>query len=177
MQKIALNNPAPAILGPNPNRLPADALPCALTPVLTFDGVAQDVTSSSVKRKFRGVEYVRVGTAELNLSHEFEPGWPIALRLQTGSRYSVEVFECLAAVRTYRDLPRDLRTADGIIFFNIGKELNRHRDLADRRRTLRDCRGVWTDGLAVVCSSTNPDESLKVGQVYKVVVTLQKSSH
>lgn len=144
---------------------------CAAKPSFVFEGVAQDVTSPTLRRKFRSPRYeiMRVGETQMHLSSEFEPGWPPALRMKAGQLYAVEVFESSTRLKEVSKLPLDVRTEDGLVFYCLARELQPRKDDADQRRVLRDFVAGWTDGLML---STGPDSGhkLEAGRVYKVVV-------
>lgn len=145
---------------------------CSKEPSLTFQGAAQDVTSTTLRKRMRSprFEIMRAGNLDAMLSHEFEPGWPPALRLKQGQNYSVELYSCDAKVASNCELPSDKLTDDGIIFYSMLRALKDRKDDADMRRTLRGYVGLWTDGLMISCRGDVVSEKLKVGRAYKVVV-------
>lgn len=146
------------------------------TPVLVLEGVAQDATSAGLRRRAgRALQYVRVGPAERSLSHEFEPGWPIALKLEPGTAYRCEAFECELPENVRVDtLPLDAPLPEGIVFHHVARELGRRKDTADARRVLRDLVAVWTDGLML--QSTKAAGELVAGRAYRVEVRVLSSA-
>jgi hypothetical protein len=161
----------PAVLGPSPERLRVPIPECSEAPVFVIEGTASDITTRSVRKKSRDcTQYMRVGTMELNLTHEHERGWPIALRLQEGACYRAEVYECKARVKTSTELPLDAKTEDGLVFYSLARARLDSRDEADQRRVLKGYIGIWTDGLMVTTSNTDAATALKPGIAYKVIV-------
>lgn len=155
-------------------------LACSAEPLLVLEGVAQDVTPARLKTKkpYQLTRYARVGDMGLNLSHEHEPGWPIALKLQLGKRYRATIFACKKQVKSTRELPSDsvVRTDAGEIqsltFFAIARDRSGQRDIADRRRVCKGHVAVWTDGVALTSDNTAHATSLVPDAAYKVVVEL-----
>ncbi len=164
----------PAVLGPSPERLRLPKPECKTTPVFVLEGEASDVTTRSTRQKYReyrgDVEHVRVGSQQLNLTHEHDRGEPIALRLQPGARYRAEVYECLTKVSSPTNLPLDERTADGLVFYALAYAQKEYRDDADQRRICRGYIAIWTDGLSLHSSNTDPATSLTPGTAYKVIL-------
>jgi hypothetical protein len=168
----------PAVLGPSPERLQVPLPACAEQPSLSLEAEAADVTPKSLmqKRPRQLTQYVRVGQMELNLTHEYEPGWPIAMKLQPGVRYRAKAFECDSAAKRYDELPLDARELDEqgqvktLTFYNFARDLKGKRDDADRRRLCHGHLALWTDGVMLSTSNTNEASKLKEGRVYKVVV-------
>lgn len=135
------------------------------------------------KIRIEGVAHTRVrqgahegwvGEPALSITSDFMPGcaWLgyCALALQEGQRYRAEVFEwpALDGVPD-KDLPRD-RIVKGVSveFYATAKSCQTMRWPADRRKSLPDLVGVWTDGLMV---ATAPGEnSLQRGKAYRIVV-------
>lgn len=168
----------PIALGGVSPRKAIDPVECADTAVLELEGIAIDVTPKSLmkSRPYRHTNYVRVGEIGLNLSHEHEPGWPIAMKLQTGARYRVQVFACLKAVKSVKELPIDTVTRDSegevtsLTFYSIGRNRSNVKDFADRRRSCKGHVGVWTDGVMVTTGNTAHKTPLRPEAAYKVVV-------
>lgn len=161
----------PAVLGPDPQRLRVQAPECAQQPSVVLDAVASDVTTRSTLKKYRGsTRHVRAGIMECNIMHETDGNWPMALRLEEGSRYQVEAFECITRAKKHDELPLDARTDDGLVFYSFAREIKPSRDEADGRQWRRGYVSIWTDGLMLTVSTTDPKQQLEAGKAYKIVV-------
>lgn len=175
----AAASPSPRALTDVSARARIEDLACSAEPLLVLEGVAQDVTPARLKKEnpYRFTRYTRVGGMALNLSHEHEPGWPFAMRVQPGAQYRVTVFACKKQVKSTSELPRDsVVLGDGCIqsltFFAIARDRSGQRDIADRRRVCKGHVAVWTDGVALTSDNTAHATSLVPDAAYKVVVEL-----
>ena len=101
---------------------------------------------------------------------EHEPGWPAQLRMAPGRSYQAQVYECSGRAKKSSDLPLDTKTAGELVFYAICVEQGNRKDEADERRTLKDCSGIWTDGVMVRSAGLDNPLRLIPGRIYKVIV-------
>lgn len=136
--------------------------------VIAFQGVARRVGRKRMQRKgFGGIEYVRVGDFELNLTSEFVPGEPLAYRLKEGVEYRITLEDVGAAFTTFKALPSDSRLSDGLTFVNKAQPVNVP-DEEDARRLRKQGVGIWTDGISLSVDSRRL--ALKSDWLYRVTV-------
>lgn len=136
--------------------------------VLTLHAKARQVGQARARRKgWSGVEFVRVGDFEFNLTSAYVPGEPIAFRLRAGQTYRVTLEDLGQPFATFDALRSDVRTSDGLSFFSKALPVN-VRDEEDARRLRKKALAVWTDGIMLTVDSKQ--RPLKRDWLYRVTV-------
>lgn len=170
--ELAVVNPGTFTQPACERRLACIDLPVESSPAVTLEGTAVLATSPALRKKYgRGFEVVRVGSHELCLEHEGEPGWAPMFRLKPGTRYRVEAYRCKGSP-VDDGAPYDRRSANQAVFYARARAVDASivKDLVDQRRKVNDATAAWTDGLLLRTTGTGSNH-LTPEKLYRVVVT------